>query len=74
MVCPSEKIMKKRSGDQLSRKILSVRPDIPIILCTGYHEQMTKEKALKMGIKGYAHKPVVLKEMSQILRNVLDES
>ncbi len=60
------------SGDQLSQKMLSIRPDIPIVLCTGYNEQISEEKAYEIGIKGYAYKPVILMEMSKILRQVLD--
>ncbi len=66
--------MPNLSGDQLSREILSIRPDIPIILCTGYSEHITREKALKIGIKGYLSKPVLLKQMSKILRNVLEDA
>ncbi len=66
--------MPNMSGDQLSREILSIRPDMPIILSTGYNEQMSEEKAKEIGIKGYVHKPVVLKEMSKIIRQVLQEN
>jgi len=73
-VIVTDMTMPKLSGSQLSRKILSIRPYIPIILCTGYHEQMTREKALEIGIKDYVRKPVILKEMSKLLRKVLGEN
>jgi len=63
--------MPKLSGDQLSREILSVRPGMPIIISTGYNERISEEKAKEIGIKGYVHKPVVYKEMSRMIREVL---
>ncbi len=71
-VIVTDMTMPKLSGDQLSKKMLSIRPDIPIVLCTGYNEQISEEKAYEIGIKGYAYKPVILMEMSKILRQVLD--
>ena len=66
--------MPKLPGDQLSRKILSIRPDIPIILCTGYSEHITREKALKIGIKGYITKPILLNKMSKTIRKALEDT
>jgi CheY-like chemotaxis protein len=65
--------MPKMTGDQLARRILSIRPDIPIILCTGYSEQINEERAAAMGIKGFAFKPLVIREISDLLKSVLDE-
>ncbi|MDM8535601.1 PAS domain S-box protein [Desulfobacterales bacterium HSG17] len=64
--------MPNMTGDILAKKIMSLRPDIPIILCTGYNEQISKEKAKSLGIRGFVMKPVVMKEMAGIVRNLLD--
>ncbi|MFH2092331.1 MAG: ATP-binding protein [Pseudomonadota bacterium] len=64
--------MSQMMGDDLSRRILSIRKDIPIILCTGYHENFTKEIALNMGIKAYVHKPVLITELSELIRKLLN--
>jgi len=45
--------MPKMTGDKLSREILKIRADIPIIICTGYHENFTEKEAIKLGIKKY---------------------
>ena len=64
--------MPKMTGDQLANELLKVRPDIPIILCTGYSERITEEEARKIGIKAFAIKPLSVKDLSITIRNVLD--
>jgi PAS domain S-box-containing protein len=64
--------MPNMTGDQLARQLLEIRPDLPIILCTGYSERMTEEKARGMGIKRFAMKPVVIGEISETIRSALD--
>ncbi len=64
--------MPQMTGDKLSKEILEIRPHIPIILCTGYHETFSKEDAFKTGIKKYIHKPVIGKELSKIIRDLLN--
>jgi PAS domain S-box-containing protein len=64
--------MPKMAGDEAAAKILSLRPTVPIILCTGYSEQMTTELAEELGIKRFVFKPVELSELANITREVLD--
>ncbi|MFO7885627.1 MAG: PAS domain S-box protein, partial [Desulfobacteraceae bacterium] len=66
--------MPNLTGDQLTRKVLEIRPDIPVIICTGFSERMNKEKAEIIGIKGFLLKPVVIQDMAEMVRNVLDAS
>jgi len=66
--------MPKLTGDRLARDMLDIRPDIPIILCTGYSERMTEEKAQQLGIRGFAMKPIVMKEIAGLVRRILDET
>ena len=44
--------MPKMTGDKLAREIMNLRPDIPVILCTGYNKQISDEDISKIGIKG----------------------
>jgi DNA-binding NtrC family response regulator len=60
-------------GDRLSQKILEIRKDIPVILCTGYSEIITEEKAQGMGIKKMLSKPLEMKEFAKTIRKVIDE-
>ena len=65
--------MPDMTGDQLANELSKIRSDIPIILCTGFSELMSKEKAESLGIKGFLMKPVSMKDLSDMIRNVLDK-
>ena len=64
--------MPKMPGDKLSVELIKIRQDIPILLCTGFSEAMSEEKAMSLGIKGFLLKPIALKDFSQKIREVLD--
>ncbi len=64
--------MPHMTGDRLARKLLDIKPEIPIILCTGFNEAITEEKALSMGIQKFVMKPVVKNELASTIRAVLD--
>jgi len=63
--------MPGMTGVELSTKLLEMQPDIPIILCTGYHETVTPEKAKALGIREYVSKPYSQSDMAKIIGNVL---
>ena len=60
------------TGDQLASEILAVRPDLPIIMCTGFSERIDRKKAEALGIRGFLMKPVVKADMARMVRTVLD--
>ena len=60
-------------GSELAKEVLAIRPDLPIILCTGYSAILTEEKAMELGIKRYAHKPLQGNELARLVREVLDD-
>ncbi len=60
------------TGDKLATELMNIRPDIPIILCTGYSKQISEETASEMGIKAFIYKPVTMADMAKTIRNVLD--
>ncbi|SPD72174.1 putative Integral membrane sensor hybrid histidine kinase [uncultured Desulfobacterium sp.] len=66
--------MPKMTGDKLARAIMEIRPDIPVIICTGYGDRFSKEQAKEMGIKAFIMKPALAGEMTRIIRDVLDEA
>jgi len=66
--------MPNMTGDKLAQKLMAIRPDIPVIICTGFSEKMSKEKVKSLRIKGFLMKPVVLKDLSGMIRKVLDQS
>ncbi|THB81137.1 MAG: PAS domain S-box protein [Desulfobacteraceae bacterium] len=66
--------MPNLTGVQLAKEMLSINPDTPIIICTGFSERINKEKAENIGVKGFLMKPVIKSDMAQMVRKVLDES
>jgi nitrogen-specific signal transduction histidine kinase/ActR/RegA family two-component response regulator len=66
--------MQDMTGEDLATAILSIRWDIPIVLCTGFSSRMDKEKALALGIKGFLMKPVIISEMVEMVRKLLDKA
>ncbi len=66
--------MPKISGDKLAMELMKIRPDIPIILCTGYSDRICKEKADEIGIEEFVYKPFTLEKLAITVRIVLDRS
>jgi PAS domain S-box-containing protein len=64
--------MPKITGENLARKLMRIRSDIPIILCTGYSANIDEQQATSMGIRAYVLKPLVLREIAKAVREVLD--
>ncbi len=69
----SDQTMPSMAGEELAREMLRLRPDIPIILCTGYSDSMSSEKAATMGIRGFIMKPFTVREGAKLMRSVLDQ-
>jgi len=69
----SDMTMPGMTGADLAGAVLAVRADMPIILCTGYSEQMDAQKAADLGIRGFLMKPVGLADLARTVRQVLDE-
>lgn len=68
----SDVIMPKLTGDEMAKQMLALRPDIPIILATGYSKKMTEAKSKEIGVKAFALKPLVMEELANLIRQVLD--
>jgi CheY-like chemotaxis protein len=73
----TDQTMPHMTGDVLARRVLKLRPDIPIILCTGFGQAtsgaLTEASARAIGIREMVMKPVERSEMARISRRVLDE-
>ncbi|MDM8556083.1 response regulator [Desulfococcaceae bacterium HSG7] len=63
--------MPKLNGDRLAQQLIRIRPDIPIILCTGHDKQIWKEKAHAIGIHKMLMKPFSRIELAETIRNTL---
>ncbi|MBU0769520.1 MAG: response regulator, partial [Proteobacteria bacterium] len=64
--------MPYMTGDKLSGEILRIRPDIPIFLCTGFSEMINEDKAKSLGIREYILKPLVMNNLAEKVRKVLE--
>ncbi|HUT84445.1 MAG TPA: response regulator, partial [Thermodesulfobacteriota bacterium] len=64
--------MPKMTGDRLAIELLGIRPGIPIILCTGFSERITGEKAKEIGIRKFVMKPLLMNDLAEAVREVLD--
>jgi CheY-like chemotaxis protein len=66
--------MPKMTGAILAEELMKIRPDIPIILCTGYSDLINREKALSLHIKEFLMKPHSINNLATMIRKVLDEA
>ncbi|MBC8391947.1 MAG: response regulator, partial [Deltaproteobacteria bacterium] len=64
--------MPRMTGDELAQEILKVRPNLPVILCTGYSEKISESSAKEIGIRKYIEKPVDIQKLAITVREVLD--
>lgn len=65
--------MPKMTGDKLAGELMRIRSDIPIVLCTGYSDGITEERAKAMGIRAFVMKPILKHEMAETIKGVLAE-
>jgi PAS domain S-box-containing protein len=64
--------LPKMTGIDLSREILQIRQDIPVILCSGLRDPETEEQVMSLGIRAYCTKPLTRKDLSRVIRDTLD--
>ncbi len=66
--------MPELTGAQLAKACLRIRPDIPIILCTGYSELISEAAAKEIGIRDYVMKPILIKDLANAIRRAVGEN
>ena len=67
----TDQTMPKMTGAQLAKQLIALRPDIPIILCTGFSDVISEEEAKSIGIKEFIMKPIVVSEVASKVRELL---
>ena len=70
----TDQTMPFMTGEDLGKELMRIRPDIPIILCTGYSDMISSEKATAMGFRGFIMKPFTVREGAELVRWVLDQN
>ncbi len=68
----TDQTMPKMTGEQLANELKGIKPDIPIILCTGYSSKIDAEGAKGFNFSAFIMKPVARKELANTIRDVLD--
>jgi len=68
----SDMTMPKMNGIQLARELVSVKPGILIIICTGFSDKIDEKSAKAMGFKEFLMKPVIKSNLAKMVRKVLD--
>lgn len=67
----TDQTMPRQTGIELARDMFALRPDLPVILCTGYSEAVTPETIAAFGIKECLYKPVHKRELAEVIQRVL---
>ena len=65
-------VMPNMTGDKLAEKIMGIRADIPVVLCTGYSEKFTRRNASEMGIQTFLMKPLVMRDLATVVRQAIE--
>ena len=64
--------MPNMTGEDLAQELIRIKPNIPIILCTGFSAKIDDQKASAVGIRALVLKPIVKREIATTVRKVLD--
>ena len=65
--------MPSMDGSELAQKMMALKPDFPVILCTGYSEIINRKKSLEIGIRHYCQKPIVMSKLLEEVRKIFDK-
>jgi signal transduction histidine kinase/ActR/RegA family two-component response regulator len=70
----TDQTMPKLSGTDLAQEVILVRPDIPVILCTGFSRAVDAKQAQAMGIREFIMKPITKYQIAGAIRRVLNST
>ncbi len=69
----SDQMMPTMTGLELAVKIRAVRPSVPFVLCSGFSNRITEDKAREAGISAFLYKPILKQDLAETIRRVLDD-
>ena len=64
--------MPELTGTHLAKALLAIRPDLPIVLCTGFSDRVNEEMLQSMGIRGLLLKPLTIHELAHSVRMAIE--
>ena len=68
----TDQTMPNMTGERLAKELMAIRPNVPIILCTGFSEMVSEEKAKTAGIREFIMKPFLIRELATTIRKSLE--
>jgi CheY-like chemotaxis protein len=66
--------MPQMTGDEFAQRLLEIQPELPIVLCSGFSERITRPGAKAMGIREFLMKPLVMKDLAVTIRKALGDT
>ena len=70
----TDQTMPAMTGIDLARRMRQIRPDLPVILCTGFSNLVNEETARSIGIQAFALKPLTKNVIGRLVRDVLERT
>jgi PAS domain S-box-containing protein len=70
----TDQTMPGLTGEHLASRIMEIRPEIPVILCTGYSVDVDPAKAEALGITAFVMKPAPFTALADEIRSALDSN
>jgi YesN/AraC family two-component response regulator len=68
----TDQTMPDMTGIELAKEVLALRPDMPLIMCTGFSHLVDADRAKAAGVRAFAMKPLTRREIARTIRDVLD--
>ena len=70
----TDQTMPGMTGIDLAKRMLQIRPGLPIILCTGYSANISEERVQAVGIQALIFKPMSKKDIALQLNRLLQKT
>lgn len=68
----TDQVMPGMLGRELATEIFAIRPELPIVLCTGFSESFSLDDAKAAGVTDFLKKPIIMRELADVLRRSID--
>jgi DNA-binding NtrC family response regulator len=68
----ADQVMPRMTGMELAKEIVAIRPDTPVLICTGFSESISRQEAAYLGMEEFLMKPIVMRDLAQAIRRALN--
>jgi PAS domain S-box-containing protein len=66
--------MPGMTGDRLAQEVMRIRPDLPVVVCTGHSDLIDPDRARALGIQALVMKPILRDDLADLVRTLLDRA